>query len=46
MLDDVALGKQLLWGEPVRASQPWTIYSAPVTANTLTRVVEIKTAWF
>jgi hypothetical protein len=40
------LHKDILWGDPIRRTEPWTIFSAPVDAKKLTRKVGIKTAWF
>jgi hypothetical protein len=34
-----------LWGLPSRASQPWTILSAPFNATTLSHRVAIRHAW-
>jgi hypothetical protein len=36
----------LLWGAPSRKSEPWTIYSATLSAKKLTKKVRIKIAWF
>jgi hypothetical protein len=38
--------KDVLWGDPIRRTEPWTIFSAPANAKKLTRKVAIKTAWF
>jgi hypothetical protein len=38
--------KQWLWGSPMRKSEPWRIFAAPIQANKLTRTVGISTAWF
>jgi hypothetical protein len=38
-------GKVGLWGFPDRAVEPWTIYSAPYTAHSLSRRVKIRRAW-
>lgn len=35
-----------LWGAPLRGSEPWTIYAAPVTAKHLSKLVKIAVAWF
>lgn len=45
---DYACGtsKNLLWGSPIRSTEPWTIFSAPFTTKRLTSKVAIKTAWF
>ena len=34
-----------LWGYPRRSTQPWTIFSAPFTATTLTERVAVEHAW-
>jgi hypothetical protein len=34
-----------LWGSPRRTTEPWTIFSAPPTAKTLSRRVSIEHAW-
>jgi hypothetical protein len=34
-----------LWGFPDRSTQPWTIYSAPYAAMTLSERVAIHNAW-
>jgi len=38
--------KNVLWGNPIRRTEPWTIFSAPLDAKRLTRKVAIRTAWF
>jgi hypothetical protein len=38
--------KQWLWGAPIRKSEPWRIFAAPIQAKKLTRTVGISTAWF
>jgi hypothetical protein len=37
--------KSGLWGSPRRSTEPWTIFSAPFAAKTLSRRVSIKHAW-
>jgi hypothetical protein len=34
-----------LWGYPRRATEPWTIFSAPFTARRLTKRVAIRHVW-
>lgn len=38
--------KNWLWGSPSRRSQPWRIYSAPLSATRLQHRVTVKVAWF
>jgi uncharacterized low-complexity protein len=38
--------KDWLWGNPIRSSQPWKIFTAHVNAKKLSRKVGIKAAWF
>lgn len=38
--------KTILWGSPIRKSEPWTIYAAPATAKKLTTKVKLSVAWF
>jgi hypothetical protein len=38
--------RNVLWGDPIRRTEPWMIFSAPADAKRLTRKVAIKTAWF
>jgi hypothetical protein len=38
--------KNWLWGAPNRKVEPWTIFSAPVTAKKLSSKVKLKIAWF
>jgi hypothetical protein len=40
-----AKAKYGLWGFPDRASQPWTIFSAPLRATKLSARVAISRAW-
>lgn len=41
-----ATSTNLLWGRPIRSTEPWTIFSAPFDAKRLTRKVALATAWF
>jgi hypothetical protein len=38
--------KSWLWGNPSRKAEPWTLYTAPLTATKLTRTVKLSVAWF
>ncbi len=35
-----------LWVSPIRSTQPWTIFMAPVSAKKLARRAKIAVAWF
>jgi hypothetical protein len=37
--------KNGLWGSPRRSTEPWTIFSAPLTATSLSHRVSIRHAW-